>query len=144
VAEGIPFLGFRVFPGTIRLDRSSKRRYVRKTLGVLRALDAGRIDDEAAAASLSALTGFVETADTHRFRQNLLRRLDEREPESAATRRVRAGGAAVRLADRSTYAGGTGGRAPAQTSGNPEPDAPEPQARRRRVLGEGRASCCGS
>ena len=71
VTEGIAFLGMRVFPNTVRLDRGARRRYTRKCRGALRAHARGDLSEDALAAALSSLTGFVESADTLTFRRKL-------------------------------------------------------------------------
>ncbi|MBM4346385.1 MAG: RNA-dependent DNA polymerase [Deltaproteobacteria bacterium] len=66
-ADGVPFLGLRMFPGLVRLDAARRRRLLRR----LAAADAlAQQGDEALAASrATALTAWAATAQTVRLRQ---------------------------------------------------------------------------
>jgi hypothetical protein len=44
VGEGIPFLGLRIYPGTIRLKQRTRRRFRRQVQAMEHAYHAGRID----------------------------------------------------------------------------------------------------
>ncbi len=72
VTEGVPFLGFRIFPGLIRLNPRSLRRY-RKRLHE-REFDykTGKIDVETLTASVQSMIAHMRHTDTLRLRQSLL------------------------------------------------------------------------
>ena len=76
VTEGIAFLGFRVFPGTVRLQRTSLVRYTRKLRRALDDIASGALVEEDGAAAMASLTGFAAAGDTWRFRRQLLARLE--------------------------------------------------------------------
>jgi hypothetical protein len=46
VSEGIPFLGFRIYPNLIRLNRQSLRRFRRRKISYERAYKCGKLDVE--------------------------------------------------------------------------------------------------
>jgi RNA-directed DNA polymerase len=71
-AEGIAFLGFRVFPGLVRLDASRKRRLGRRLRALQRGLDMGAWDEEYAARRAQSLLGWVSQAQTLSLRRALL------------------------------------------------------------------------
>ena len=70
VSQGVPHLGFRVFPGMMRLDSSkwSRRRRVR---ALQAARLQGRIRDEALEQSVRSMIGHVRHADTLQARRSL-------------------------------------------------------------------------
>ena len=72
VTEGIPFLGFRVFPGLIRLDRAGLLRYTRQSRAVLARWRRGELEEDAAVRSLAALSDHAAAGDTLRFRRRLI------------------------------------------------------------------------
>ena len=74
VSVGVPFLGFRVWPGLIRLDAARARRFRGKVRGLERALAEGPLSEAEAARRAQSLFGWVEQADTLRFRQGFLAR----------------------------------------------------------------------
>ena len=67
-AEGLGFLGFRIFPGLIRLPQKSWRRFRRKLLAREADFREGRIDEGVLARSVCSLTGHVK----HAASRNLL------------------------------------------------------------------------
>ncbi len=69
VAEGIPFLGFVLFSGTIRLDPHRARRWRRRMRALRRALDRGLLSEEHAQRAADSLTGWAEHAETRSFRR---------------------------------------------------------------------------
>ena len=74
MSEGIPWLGFRVFPGTIRLSNASKVRFVRKLIASMdAAADAPWSDGEQVPLAAS-LCGHVSHADTLQLRRSVVRR----------------------------------------------------------------------
>ena len=72
VRDGVPFLGWRVFPDHIVPRPASRRRWRRRILATERARLAGTLSDEQAAASLSASFAHLSTFDTWHLRRRLL------------------------------------------------------------------------
>ena len=67
-SEGLPWLGFHVLPGRLRLKRQSVRRF-QKRLGRLKSeLDKGRIHVEDVSRSVQAWLAHADHADSHRRR----------------------------------------------------------------------------
>ena len=73
VNEGISFLGFRIFPATIRLNHRSLRRFRIKWKAAERAYLRGETDAEQLAATATALFGHIRHADSLHLRRNLNR-----------------------------------------------------------------------
>ncbi|MCP4379507.1 MAG: RNA-dependent DNA polymerase [bacterium] len=71
VSEGIPFLGFRVFPGLIRLDRRQQIRFRRKIRQREQAFREGDIDEETLVRSVNSLIAHIAHADSYRMRRAL-------------------------------------------------------------------------
>ena len=67
VTEGIPFLGFRVFPGVVRLDGRRVRRLRRRLSALDRALAEGRLDEDEAALAAGGLVSWAEHGDARRL-----------------------------------------------------------------------------
>lgn len=74
VADGVPFLGFRIWPRLVRFDAARVRRFRRRLAGVERGLAAGTLDDEAAARRAASLVGWSELAQTRWLRRSTLQR----------------------------------------------------------------------
>lgn len=72
VAEGVGWLGFRVFPGTTRLDREGRKRFVRKISRVNAGAARSPQEEDWALASAASLCGHLAQADTKRFRRSVL------------------------------------------------------------------------
>ena len=68
VTEGLPFLGFRTFPGLVRIDRRGWRRFVRKLERREREVLCGDIDERALISSAASLLGHVRSGDTRNLR----------------------------------------------------------------------------
>ena len=66
--EGISFLGFRVFPGVLRIDRRGWKRFRYKFIKKHRAFEKGLIDYITLIRSSSALVGHVSFADSRNLR----------------------------------------------------------------------------
>lgn len=64
VSRGIPFLGFRVFPGLIRLNAKKWIRFKRTVKRLEKEYGEGRVDEEELAARLTGMIGHVVHADT--------------------------------------------------------------------------------
>lgn len=71
VSEGVPFLGVRVFPGTIRLGRGALARFRRGHRARLRGLGSGRLTEAAFLASAASAAGHVTHANTFRMRTSV-------------------------------------------------------------------------
>jgi hypothetical protein len=67
-AQGVPFLGLRVFPDHRRVLRPNVVRGRRRLRGSLRALSAGDADRENVAASTGSWIAHLRHADTYRLR----------------------------------------------------------------------------
>lgn len=70
--RGMPFLGYRVLPNTIRLSRRSKRRFRRKLLGYERLRRNSTWSDREAARHVEPLIAFTRFADARPFRRNTM------------------------------------------------------------------------
>jgi hypothetical protein len=68
IQQGLPFLGFRIFPGVIRIARRGWRRFRRKLESLDRGFTKGAIDDEKWTRSMSSLVGYMQQADTRNLR----------------------------------------------------------------------------
>ncbi len=72
VTEGIPWLGFRIFPGHVRLDHQSKQRFVRKLRWSIARANSTLLADENEVARAASLCGHVAHANTLSLRRSLL------------------------------------------------------------------------
>ncbi len=72
VTEGVPFLGFTIFPNLIRLNSQSLRRFKRRKHLLEKAYQSGEIDVESLSASVQSMIAHMQHANTHRLRQSLL------------------------------------------------------------------------
>jgi hypothetical protein len=72
VAQGVPFLGCRVYGGYRTLSPRSRRRFQHKIRVLDRLLHEGRIDENEAQQRSLALCAFAQTACSYYFRQQLL------------------------------------------------------------------------
>ena len=77
VTQGIPFLGFRIWPRVIRFNPRNARRFRRHFRNLRAALDDGLMTEDHAVRCASALLGWARHGDTHRFRISFFARLDE-------------------------------------------------------------------
>lgn len=75
VRDGIPFLGFRVFPGQIRVSPERWRRFRRSQQALEAAYEREELDEEELARALSSLYAHLQAFDTHQVRRGYLRRL---------------------------------------------------------------------
>jgi len=69
VWQGIPFLGFRVFPGTVRLDKRRLKRFRRKTRQRERQYRQGQIDEDFLVNSVRSMVAHVSHANTYVMRK---------------------------------------------------------------------------
>lgn len=74
VTEGMPWLGFRVFPGLIRLDQSSKQRFARNLRASMTQAAASTLADECEVSRSASLCGHVGHANTRNLRRSMLAR----------------------------------------------------------------------
>jgi hypothetical protein len=72
VSIGVPFLGFRVWPGLIRLDAARARRFRHRVRTLERAMAAGALGEEEAARRVRSAFSWVGQADTLAFRRSFL------------------------------------------------------------------------
>jgi retron-type reverse transcriptase len=72
VTEGIPFLGFLIYPGTIRLNQRTRRRFRSQVRAIEHAYQAGRIDLRELSDRSASLFAHVGHADSYRLRRQLL------------------------------------------------------------------------
>ncbi len=72
VSEGIPFLGFRIFPGLIRVHGKSLRRYQKRLRHLEAACINGKISMEELTPSIQSMIAHMRHANTQRMRQSLL------------------------------------------------------------------------
>ena len=70
--HGIPFLGYRVFPGTIRLLRQSKQRFIKKLRQYEYKFKYGIWDELTLQKHVQPLVEFVKFADTLNFRKKFV------------------------------------------------------------------------
>ena len=68
VLQGLPFLGFRVFPGVIRISRKGWRRFRNKVRQREQMEMRGESDDEKRARCVSSLLGHIKHANTRNLR----------------------------------------------------------------------------
>ena len=81
VTEGIPWLGFRVFPCLTRVDRRGRRRFGRKIAASLGRSTMGPAGEDAEVASAASLCGHLVQANTRSLRRSIFDRLDARGPD---------------------------------------------------------------
>ena len=75
--EGLPFLGFRLWPGLVRLDARRRRRFARKVTTAFVALHRAEITEEAFTHTISSLIAFTETAASLGLRRKLFEAIME-------------------------------------------------------------------
>ena len=68
VSQGLTFVGFRVFPGVIRMARRGWRRFRRKMMAIDDRLAGGSIDEETWRRSTASLVGHLRQAQTRNQR----------------------------------------------------------------------------
>ncbi len=82
VRNGVPFLGYRVYPHRRRLLRTGIRRFMGRMRRYARAVAAGTMDVERVSASLTAWFGVVPPSRHRSFIDGLLRAVPFRSPGS--------------------------------------------------------------
>ena len=73
--DGIPFLGFRIFPNLIRLKQENKRRALHTLKSRTRAFEAGEISEEEYSRSLMSITEHLKIANTYNLRKDVFDRM---------------------------------------------------------------------
>lgn len=68
---GVPFLGFRIFAGLIRMKQENKKRWIKKLKRRMKEYERGEIDEQTYARCLNSMTEHVKTANTLHFRRSL-------------------------------------------------------------------------
>ena len=76
VSEGLPFLGFLIFPGVIRINRKGWRRFRRKLMKGNGQLLRSEIDYEGWHRCVASLVGHVQQANTRNLRASLFTAMD--------------------------------------------------------------------
>lgn len=76
VTEGVPWLGFRVHPGLVRVDADGRRRFQRKLAASVRRAAGGPCEETAEVDRAGSLCGHVRLGDTLSLRRATLGRLD--------------------------------------------------------------------
>jgi hypothetical protein len=71
VHVGIPFLGFRVFPGYIRLKKENKKRSLKKLKRRLEEFRQGVINEDKYAQSLMSITEYLKIGKTFHLRRSV-------------------------------------------------------------------------
>jgi len=64
VAQGVPFLGFRIYPRTIRMQREKWVRFRKRIRQLERSYLEGAIEEDRLAASVGAMVGHIQHADS--------------------------------------------------------------------------------
>ena len=64
VNQGAPFLGFQIFPGTLRLNRAKWARFQKTVRRLERAYLAGFLEEELLGARVESMIGHIQHADT--------------------------------------------------------------------------------
>jgi len=75
VREGLPFLGFRIFPNLIRLKQENKRRALNTLKSRTRAFEAGEISEAEYSRSLMSITEHLKIANTYNLRKDVFDRM---------------------------------------------------------------------
>jgi len=75
VSQGVPFLGFRIFPGIIRLQRKNVVRFRRKMRKREHQFLSGEIDEKNFIDSVTSILAHISHADTYKMRQSFIKSL---------------------------------------------------------------------
>lgn len=107
--EGVPFLGFVVFPGWVRLSAKARKRSGRRYRALRRDFQSGKLDEEEATERLTALFAWMRQADSEGWRRALLARQpfgDVQTPPRDAGRQLRQSGVQLSVGLPQQEAGG--------------------------------------
>jgi len=72
--KGLPFLGYVVFPDSLRLNKNSKKRFIRKMDLADGLLNTGEWTQEEYSSHVNPLIAFTEHANVFKFRQEFLKK----------------------------------------------------------------------
>jgi RNA-directed DNA polymerase len=75
VTEGVPFLGFRIFPNLIRLRHENKKRAMDTLRSGSAAFKAGKINEDKYSRSLMSITEHLKIGNTYNLRQDVFNRM---------------------------------------------------------------------
>ena len=75
VRDGVPFLGFRIWPRLVRFDAARARRFRARVRALERRWLTEALDEETKARSAQSLFGWAMHGDTREFRRSFLARL---------------------------------------------------------------------
>lgn len=75
VSDGVPFLGFRIFPDLIRLKPENKKRALNTLKSKTIAFKAGKMSEEEYSRSLMSITEHLKIADTFNLRKDIFNRM---------------------------------------------------------------------
>lgn len=67
-SQGLPFLGFRIYPGVIRMSRQGRKRFFRKARHRNRQLAEGKIGEGEWSRSMAGILGYAMQADSRSMR----------------------------------------------------------------------------
>ena len=70
--NGLSFLGMRVFPSTVRINRVNLKRTVKKLRIKAELYSSGKIKDENITQSAQSITGYLKYFNTYRLRRDLI------------------------------------------------------------------------
>lgn len=73
VTQGLPFLGYRIWPHHIRLDAARRQRFQARLRLLNRSLDRGEVTEHIAAHSANSLIAWAARADTLMMRRASIR-----------------------------------------------------------------------
>ncbi len=71
IHQGLPFLGLRIFPNLIRLQRSNLVRIMRKIAKRERQFRKGAIDEDFLIRSVGSMLAHISHADTYHLRRDI-------------------------------------------------------------------------
>lgn len=74
VWQGIPFLGFRIYPSLIRIRPENKKRFTRKVRKRVHQYQHGHIDSEQFKQSIASMVAHYSHGDTLQLRKNIFHR----------------------------------------------------------------------
>ena len=79
VRNGVPFLGWRIYPSLLRPRPASWRRARKQLRWIDKQLDEGHMTEDEAAVIAQSICAHLATGDTHRLRREFLRRSGTRQ-----------------------------------------------------------------
>ncbi|HOH77604.1 MAG TPA: reverse transcriptase domain-containing protein [Myxococcota bacterium] len=75
-SDGVPFLGFNIYPSLIRFDRIRRRRFARKVNNVVLRLNSGQLDQDSAGQILCSVFGWAGLGDTAAFTRSIVQKYE--------------------------------------------------------------------